>query len=85
MHCRVSTAKVIELKTRLGFTKHDLIMRKEQSIITKIIKVFASEEILLQHFVLNYKIDSCFSKHRLAIEIDEKVHNDRNMDYKTER
>ena len=48
-------------------------------------KVFVCEEILLQRSVLNYRIDLCFSKHRLAMEIDEKGHNDRNIDYETER
>ena len=48
-------------------------------------KKFASEEILFQHFVLTYKIDLYFSEHRLAIEIDEKDHNDRNIGYETER
>ena len=73
------------IKTRLGFNQHDLLMTKEQSVLTKIMKVFVSEEILLQQFFLSCKIDLYFSKHRLAIEIDEKGHNDRNTDYETER
>ena len=52
MHCRVSTIEAIEFKTRLRFNQHDLIMRKEQSVLTKIRKVFANEEILFQHSVL---------------------------------
>ena len=56
-------------------------MTKEQAVLTKIKKVFASKEILLQHSVLSYKIHLYFSKHRLATEIDEKSHNDRNIDY----
>ena len=36
-------------------------------------------------FFLSCKIDLYFSKHRLAREIDEKGHNDRNTDYETER
>ena len=48
-------------------------------------KVFASKEILLQHSVLSYKIDLYFSKHRLAIQIDKKGHNGRNIDYETKR
>ena len=35
-------------------------------------KVFLSKEILLQHSVLNYRIDLYFPKHRLAIEVDKK-------------
>ena len=44
MDCRAPTA--IEFRTKLGFNQHDLIMTKEQSVLTKIIKVFASKEIL---------------------------------------
>ena len=48
------------------------MVNKEQSVLTKTIKLFAKEEILLQHFVLNYKIDLYFPRHKLAIEVDEK-------------
>ena len=85
MHYRVSTPEAIEFKTRLGFNAHDLIMTKEQSILTKIMKVFASEEILLQHYVLSYKSNLYFRKETLAIEIDEKGHNDRNINYEIKR
>ena len=43
-----------------------------------------SEEILL-HSVLSYKIDLYFSKHRLAIDIDEKGYKNRNNDYEIKR
>ena len=52
-------------------------MCKEESVTIKIIKVFSNEEILLQHSVLNYQIDLYFSEHKLAIEVDEKGHTDR--------
>ena len=39
-------------------------------------KLFAKEEILPQHFILSYKIDLYFPKHKLAIEVDEKEHKD---------
>ena len=81
MYCRVSTPEAIEFKTRVGFNQHDLITENKQSLLTKAIKLFANEEILLQHSVLSYKIDLYFSKHRLAIEIDEKGHNYRNINY----
>ena len=53
-------------------------MTKEQSVLTKIMKTFASEEILLQYSVLSYRIYLYFPRHRLAIEVDQKVHKDRN-------
>ena len=60
-------------------------MRKEQSILTKIMKVLASEEILLQYYLLGYRIDLYFLKHKLAIEIDEKGHKDKNKYKEVER
>ena len=50
MNCRVPIA--VQFKTKLGFNQHDLIMTKQQSVLTKIIKIFTSEKILLQHSVL---------------------------------
>ena len=85
MHCRVSTPEAIAFKTKLEFNQRDLITTKEQSVLTKIMTVFASEKILLHHSVLSYKIDLYFSKHRLAIEFDEKGHNDRNIDFEIEK
>ena len=54
-------------------------MTKEQSVLTKIMKVLASKEILLLHYVLSYRIDLYFPKHRLAIEVDEKENKDINQ------
>ena len=45
-------------------------MTKEQSLLTKIIKVFAIEKISLKHSGLSYKNDLYFPKHRLAVEDD---------------
>ena len=49
-------------------------MIKEQSALKKIIKSILSEKILLQHSVLNYRIDLYFLQHKLSAEIDEKGH-----------
>ena len=57
-------------------------MTKEQAVLTKIMKVFASEKMLLQHFVLSFKINLYFPKHKL---VDEKGHKDKNIDYKIQR
>ena len=48
-------------------------------------KIFKSEKILLQHSVFSYKIDFYFFEHKLAIEIDENGHKDRNIDYEIRR
>ena len=66
------TPTAIKFRTTLRFNQHDLLMTKEQSVLTKIMKVFASGEILLEHSVLSYRTDLYFLKHRLAIEVDEK-------------
>ena len=47
--------------------------------------LFAAEEIILQHNVLGNKIDAYFPKYKLAIEVDEQGHNDRDIDYEIER
>ena len=47
--------------------------------------LFAAEEIILQHNVLGNKIDTCFPKYKLAIEVDEQGHNDRDIHYEIER
>ena len=76
MYSTVPTS--LGFKSKLGFNPYDPIMRKEQSVLTKVMKVFAREEILLQHYVLGYRINLYFLKHKLAIETDEKRHKDRN-------
>ena len=40
-------------------------------------KIFASKKILLQHFLLSYRTDWYFPKHKLEIEVDEKGHKNR--------
>ena len=59
-------------------------MCKEESV-TKIIKAFSNEKILLQHSVLSYQIDFQFSEHKLAIEVDEKGHTNRDEKREDER
>ena len=48
--------------------------------------MFANEKIKPQHFVLNkYYIDYYFPEHKLAVEIYEKTHLDRNEDKDKQR
>ena len=46
--------------------------------------LFEAEEIILQHSVLGYRIDAYFFKHKLAIEVNEQVHNSRDISYEIE-
>ena len=52
-------------------------MSKEESVTTKIIKAFSNEKPLPKHSVLSNQIDLCFPKNKLAVEVDEKGHIDR--------
>ena len=47
-------------------------MCKEESVTIKIIKVFSSKKILLQHSVLNYQIDLYFSEHNQLQKLMKK-------------
>ena len=69
MNCRTTAA--VNFETRLGFSQHDPIMTQENSVLSKIVTVFAAEEIILQHNVLGYRIDAYFFNYKLAIEVDE--------------
>ena len=80
MHCRRIPA--VNFKAKLGFNQHDTIMTQEQSILSKIVTLFVTAEIILQHNVLGYRTDAYFSKYKLAIEVDEQ---DRNIDYEIQR
>ena len=40
---------------------------------------------MVQKFLLSCRIDLHFPEYKLAIEVDEKVHKDRNLTYEIER
>ena len=83
MDCR--TDESCNFKRNLGFTLHDVINAKEQTVINSIKDAFEGENVQTQYFVLNYRIDLYFHKYQLAIETDELGHNDRNIDYEIQR
>ena len=83
MDCKTTPA--VDFKTGLGFSQHDPIMTQEQSVLSKIVTLFAAEEINLRHNVLGHRIHAYFSKHKLAIEADEQGHNIRDFSYEIER
>ena len=83
MHCKAP--KEIDFKSELGFNHFDLIMTKEQSVLTKTMKVFAVEKIMPQYSTFAYTIHLYFLGHKLAIEIDENGHKSRNIDYEIKR
>ena len=70
----------------LGFKENDIMNREEYTVTSQIEQVFANEKLKPQHFVLNkYYIDLYFSEHKLAVEVDEKAHLDRNEDENNKR
>ena len=51
-----------------------------------IVKIqFKIQDLIFQNFVLGYRIDVYFLKHKLAIEVDERGHNDRELESEIER
>ena len=83
MDCR--TDESCNLKQNLGFTLYDVVNTKEQTVINSIKDAFEEENMQSKYTVLNYRIDIYFHKYKLAIEIDELGHNDRNIDYEMQR
>ena len=83
MDCR--TDESCNLKRNLGFTLHDVINTKEQTIINTIRDAFDRENMQTQYTVLGNRIDLYFHKYKLAIEVDELGHNDKNTDYEIQR
>ena len=85
MRCRVASLKSIEFKNRLGFNQYDITLTKEQSILKSVMDAFEGENMQTQYSVLGYKVDLYFHDYKLAIEVDEKCHKDRNVDHEIKR
>ena len=79
------TDESCNLKIKLGFNPIDIINIKEQTTIRAIKDAFDGENMQTQQSVLGYRIDPYFHNYKLAIEIDELGHSDRNIDYEIER
>ena len=82
MHCKVSTPKSTELRSRLGFNQYDITLTKKQLVLKSVMDAFEGENMRMQYSVLGYRIDLYFHDYRLAIEVDEKGHKDRNTNDK---
>ena len=77
MHCR--TPESCKFKRNLGLKLHDVINCKE---LESIKDGFEGEHMQTQYTVIGYRIDLYFHEYKLAIEVDELGHNDRNIDTK---
>ena len=85
MQSRLSDLKTIKFRSDLGFNQINLILKKEQTVLKSIKDEFAREDMQTQYTVIGYKIDLYFHKHKLAIEVDELDHVDRNLNNEIER
>ena len=74
-----------KFKRNLGFTLHDVINTKEQTVNNLIKDAFEGENMQTQYIVLGYRINLYFHKYKLAIEVDELGHNDRSADHEIQR
>ena len=77
LDCRIFESGAF--KEKLGFTLHDVINTKEQSVIKSIKDAFEGEDMQTQYNVLSYKIYLYFHKYKLAIEADELGNAGRNI------
>ena len=62
-----------------------MINAKEQTVISAIKDAFEGENMQTQYSVLGYTIDLYFHEYKLAIEVDELGHADRNVNNDIDR
>ena len=61
-----------------------MVNTKGQTVINLVKDAFEGENMQTQYTALNYRIDLYFHEYKLAIEVDELGHNDKNIDYEIE-
>ena len=83
MDCRTTSA--YKFRTRLGFKWYNIILIKEQSVLTEIMSLFEGENNQIQCNVLSYRIDIYFHDYKVAIDKDENGHSNKNIDDKIKR
>ena len=81
----VRSPRATEFRAKLGFSQYDITLKKESSVLKSVMETFEGEDMETQYSVLNYRNDLYFHDYKLAIEIDQKVHQDRNQDYEAKR
>ena len=82
LDCR--TVKSCNFKRRLGFNLHNLINTKEQNVLQTIKDAFKGEDFKFQHSESRYRIDLYFQKNKIAVEVDEYGHPNRDNNYETQ-
>ena len=79
------TDKSYNLKRNIWFRLHDVINTKEQTVLKSIKDAFEGEDMQTQYSALGYRIDLYFHKHKLAMDVDELEHADKNLGNEFER
>ena len=74
-----------KIKTILGFKEYDIMNVTEKATIYSIKNAFEGENIQTHYRVLGYEIDIYFHDYKLAVAIDEKDHQDRDISREIER
>ena len=71
-------------RSLLVFKEHDIMKATEKTTLESLRNTFEGENIQTHYRVLGYKIDH-FHDYKLAVEIDEKDHQDRDISREIER
>ena len=64
-------------RSLLGFKEHDIMKLIKKTTLESLRDKFEGENIQTHYKVLGYEIDLDFYDSKLAVEIDEKYHQDR--------
>ena len=72
-------------RTILGFKEHDIMHVTEKTTLDSIKNAFADENMQTRTRVLRYETDIYFHDYKLAVEIDEKDQQDRDISHEIER
>ena len=74
-----------KFRTKLEFKQYNVILTKNQSVLTKIQSSFERKNMQTQYNSLWYRTDLYFQDYKLATEIYENGYSDRNIDFETKR
>ena len=72
-------------RSLLGFTEHGIMKVIEKRTLESLRDTFEGENMQTHYKVLGYEIDLYFHDYKLAVEIDEKDHQDKDISHEIER
>ena len=79
------TVESCDFKKRLEFNLHDVIKTKQQTAVGSIKEAFEGENMQNEHYVSRYRIGLYLHDYRLAVEVGEFGHCDKNSNYEKNR